>query len=211
MFERIGLQGHIGDALNELGQLALCKGDYVEAEDAFRRAHECGRDPVPGLALLRLGQGSGKAAQQMIERALNEDPENKLRRAGLLGAMVTIALANGNVSVAETAVDELTKIAEDFECPVFEAQGVMARGVLELERGNDQAATAELRRALSMFNELALPYDAARTRMLMGRAYLRMGNKEDARLQLDAAVKTFTELGAAADLGIATGLKRQLD
>ncbi|MFC1573232.1 protein kinase [Candidatus Eisenbacteria bacterium] len=210
-FEKSGFNGHAGEAFNEFGLLALCRGEYDEAEKAFRRAHEFGHDPVPGLPLLRLAQGKGDAAQQIIERALNEDPENRLRRAGLLAAIITIALANGKTAMAEVAVEELTHISEDFDCPVFRAHAVMGRGALELERGNETAATPTLRKAWSMFNEMGLPYDAARARFLMATAYLNTGNTEDARLQLDAACKTFTELGAKLDLETASELTKRLE
>jgi serine/threonine protein kinase len=199
-FKKNGPESHAGEALNELGELALRKGEYEEAEDAFRQAHEHGYDPVPGLPLLRLAQGKHQAALQTIERALNEAPEDRLRRAKLLTASIVIALGNNEVSLAKAAVDELSIISKDYACPSFKAHALMGQGAIELERGDGNTGTQALREAWTIFNEMNFPYDAARARTLMAEAYLQAGNKEDATLQLNAAYKTFGELGAKPDL-----------
>jgi tetratricopeptide (TPR) repeat protein len=41
----------------EIGEIRRRRGDFAAAEDAYRKANEWGRDPQPGLALLRLAQG----------------------------------------------------------------------------------------------------------------------------------------------------------
>ncbi len=209
-FERSRLNSHAGEAFYELGELALRKGDYQEADEAFRRAHEFGYDPVPGLPQLRLAQGKRQAALQTIQRALNETPENRLRRAKLLAATITIALANGELSLAEAATNELDDIAQDFSCQCFQAQALMGRGALELERGSVDTATPALRQAWTLFNEMGFLYDAAHVRTLLGKAYLTAGNKEDARLQLGAACKTFSELGAKPDLQTSSELIKKI-
>ena len=45
-------------ALYRQGELHRLRGDFAEAEEAYRRASRAGWEPQPGLALLRLGQGS---------------------------------------------------------------------------------------------------------------------------------------------------------
>ena len=210
-FKEHGPESHAAEAFNELGELALRKGELQEAEDAFRQAHEYGHDPVPGLPLLRLAQGKGQAALQTIERALNETPENRLHRAKLLTASIVIALANNRLSLVETAANELTEVSKDFDCPCFKAHALMGRGALELERGNINTAAPVLREAWSIFNDMGFPYDAARARTLMAQAYLRAGNKEDAKLQLEAACKTFRELGAKPDLEAASKLTNEFE
>jgi tetratricopeptide (TPR) repeat protein len=208
-FAKHGLNSHAGEAFNELGELELRKGDYENAEAAFRQALELGVDPVPGLPLLRQAQGRGDAALQTIERALSEVSRDRLRRAKLLAAGINISLANGKISLAETAVGELADISKDFGCPCFKAHALMGQGAVELERGNHTVAAAALRDAWSIFNETNFTYDAARARTLMARAYMRAGNKEDARLQLEAACKTFGELGAKPDLEAASKLVKK--
>jgi tetratricopeptide (TPR) repeat protein len=207
-FTENNLGGHAGSAYYELGELALRKGDFRGAEEAFRRAHEYGHDPVPGLPLLRLAQGDERAALQVIQRALHEYPEDQLRRAKLLAATTSIALANQDQTIAQAAAEELTAIARDFTCPCFEAHGLLSLGLVELDHGDLQAATQAFRTAWSTFNELGFPYDAARARTLLGKAYLKADNHEDARLQLAAAGKTFQELGAKPDQELTSELMK---
>ena len=59
------------------GDLLRLAGDLEGAEAAYQRAHELGRDPQPGLALLRLAQGRVDVADAMIRRVLGEtaDPD----------------------------------------------------------------------------------------------------------------------------------------
>jgi tetratricopeptide (TPR) repeat protein len=61
---------HLGMASYEVGEIRLQRGDLAGAQEAFERAHELGRSPQPGFALVRLAQGQGKAAMSMIEAAL---------------------------------------------------------------------------------------------------------------------------------------------
>ena len=200
LFGNVGPASHAGEAFNELGELSLRQGNHAEAEAAFLRAYEYGYDPVPGMPLLRLAQGKGPAALQMIERALTERPSDRLRRAKLLAARVTIALALGETSIAEADVDELTTTVKDFQCPAFRAHASLGRGALALVRGDPAAALPSIREAWATFHEAGFVYDAARARVLLARAYRETGDEEDARLQLDAARKTFSDLGARADL-----------
>jgi serine/threonine protein kinase len=205
-FERIGPASHAGEAFNELGELVLRKGDLREAEDAFRRAHEYGYDPVPGLPLLRLAQGRGEAALQLIDRALGECPENRLRRASLLSVRVIITLALARTDAAAADAEELSRIAEEFRCPGFRATAAMARGAVLLEGGDAAHAVPLLREAWSGFHRGGFAYDAARARALLARAYRGTGAEEDARMQLDAARKTFADLGARLDLATVEAL-----
>src|SRR2546425_6838185 len=66
------LQGfyHIaaGEAFYEIGEIRLRMGDLARAEEVFRQAHELGRDPLPGLALLRLAGGKGESAPGVLGR-----------------------------------------------------------------------------------------------------------------------------------------------
>ncbi|MFH1279210.1 MAG: protein kinase [Candidatus Eisenbacteria bacterium] len=205
-FENSGIEGHAGEAFNELGELALQRGNYREAEDAFERAHEFGHDPVPGLPLLRLAQGKGGAAKTILDRALGEHTEDRLRRAKLLTANITVSLANGELDRAADAVTELGDISKSFGCRYFEAHALMGLGALELAGKNYGAAAPILREALSIFGELSFPFYAAVTRVHLAKAYLGEGNDEDAKLQIGAARKTFRELGAKADLEAASRL-----
>jgi len=64
------IAGYAAEALYQIGEIRLYRGDLVEARDAFRQAHELGREPNPGLALLRLAEGETEAAQTAVKRGL---------------------------------------------------------------------------------------------------------------------------------------------
>lgn len=54
------LRRELGWPLNELGRIRLQRGEIRGAEEAFLTAHEIGWDPAPGLALVRLAQGTSR-------------------------------------------------------------------------------------------------------------------------------------------------------
>src|SRR5262249_4138744 len=99
------------EAFYELGEGRLRLGDLVAAEEAFRQAHEMGRDPQPGLALLRLAEGKVEAARTALRSALTGEFRDRLARSHLLPAQVDVALAAGDLEGARAAADELEAIA----------------------------------------------------------------------------------------------------
>ena len=91
-----------GQALYQQGELHRLQGDFAAAEAAYRDAHAYGREPKPGLALLRLAQDDAEAAAAAIRRALGEASE-PLQRAGLLRAYAEITLVLADVEEARNA------------------------------------------------------------------------------------------------------------
>ena len=75
-----------GEALYVQGEVLRRQGELAAAEEAYRTASRSGREPQPGLALLRLAQGDTGAAAAAIRRALDETSERPLR-ARLLPAV----------------------------------------------------------------------------------------------------------------------------
>jgi class 3 adenylate cyclase len=197
--EDSGLLMFAGEGFYEVGTIRLRMGDLDAAEDAFRQAHEKGRDPQPGLALLRLAQGKVDAAQGAIRRALDETT-GRLDRARLLPAAVEIAVSAGDLEAARVATDELDSIAEEFRSPALQAEAAMCRGSVEMAGGETAAACRSLKRSWQLWQEVDAPYEAARARMLLGAAYRAQGDEEAAQLELQAARAAFERLGAALDL-----------
>jgi hypothetical protein len=52
---------HVGVAARELGHIRVGLGDTEGAEQAFRRAHEYGSSPEPGMSIVRLVRGDRSA------------------------------------------------------------------------------------------------------------------------------------------------------
>ena len=198
-----------GQALYLQGEVHRLRGDFAAAEDAYRDANRSGREPQPGLALLRLAQGDARAAGGAIHRAIAESAE-PLERARLLPACAEIAVAAGDAEAARGAADELAEIAERYRSPMLSAISGQVLGAVELAEGAPSAALLPLRRALRIWQELGAPYEAARTRVLVGMACRALGDEDTAGLELEAARGAFEQLGAAPDLArIAAAAGRQ--
>jgi tetratricopeptide (TPR) repeat protein len=111
-----------GAAAYQEGELHRLRGEAAEAEEAYRRASRLGREPQPGLALLRLAQGKVAAAQTAVRRVL-EAATDRHDRCRLLPAGVEIALAAGDLAAAEEAAAELEAAAEELDAPLLRAAG----------------------------------------------------------------------------------------
>jgi DNA-binding CsgD family transcriptional regulator len=188
-----------GDAAYLRAEVHRLQGDFPAAEEAYREASRCGREPQPGLALLRLAQGNGEAASAAIRRVAAEAEEH-FARARVLPAYVEIMLAVGEVEEAGTACGELERICESMHSELLAAQLGHATGAVALAEGDATAALAALRRAARAWQRLAAPYEEARTRWLLGLACRALGDDDAARLELDAAREAFGDLGAGPDL-----------
>jgi ATP/maltotriose-dependent transcriptional regulator MalT len=189
----------IGNAYYQRGELHRLQGDAAAAEDCYRRASRWGRDPQPGLALLRLANGEVEAATAAIGRACNEAAD-QITRLRLLGPAVEIGLAAGDVAAARARAEELAAVAGEFGSPLLGAAAARATGAVLLAEGDAAGALGELRRALRLAQDLEARYEVARTRVLVGLACRALGDAEGAGLELDAARQEFERLGAAPDL-----------
>jgi ATP/maltotriose-dependent transcriptional regulator MalT len=183
----------------EIGEIRRRLGDLEGAEDAFRRADELGREPQPGLALLRLAQGRVEAAAAAIKRALAAQSGNRLARAKLLPAQVQIALAAADLGAARAAAEELEGIAEEYGSSGLRAAALTASGRLQLAEQDAGAACRSLRQALMQWQELHIPYEVATTRLLLGLACRAAGDEEAAVSCFEAAAASFERLGATVD------------
>ena len=193
----------------ELGEVRLRMGDLEGAADAFRQAHELGREPQPGLALLWLAEGKVEPARAAIRRALDDPNGDRLHRMRLLPGQVEVELAAGSVEGATPAVDEMEETARIYKSKVFEASAVSARGALLLAQGDGAEAVRTLKRGTRLWRESDLPYETARTRMILGLALRADGDDEGAKLEVGAAKSAFEKLGAVLDLRRALDLLGQ--
>jgi DNA-binding CsgD family transcriptional regulator len=181
------------------GEIHRLRGEFPAAEEAYRNARGGGREPQPGLALLRLAQRNGEAAAAAIRRLVGETSELS-KRAGLLPAYVEIMLAAGDAEAARGASRELEEISERWEGGLISAMAAHARGWVDLAEGDARAALVALRRAGQAWRELEAPYEAARVDVLVGLACRALEDEEAAALELDAARAVFARLGAKPDV-----------
>jgi ATP/maltotriose-dependent transcriptional regulator MalT len=188
-----------GQAYYQQAELHRLRGDFAAAEGAYRDASRYGREPQPGLALLRLAQGEADAAAAALRRALAETAE-PLQRAVLLPAYMEVALAQDVVDDAAAASAELDEIGGRYGRPMLHAIAAQVRGSVELARGEPQAALRSLREAWQVWEELDAPYEGARVRLLVGLACRALGDEDGAALEFESARATFEALGAAPEI-----------
>jgi class 3 adenylate cyclase len=198
--------GYAATGLIIIGEIRLRLGDLSGSEKAFQQAHELGRDPQPGLALLRLAQGKRETARELISSALDDDSLLTLERARLLPAQAEIALALNEMDTAARAVEELGRIAEEYQSTVLRAAAAQASGLLALAKNDVEVAEALMLRAWKLWAEADAPYEAAKARVQLGLAYQKRNAQELSRLEFQAAQQTFSRLGAERDLAVTRSL-----
>ncbi|MFE5792467.1 LuxR C-terminal-related transcriptional regulator [Streptomyces sp. NPDC056503] len=187
------------------GDVQRRQGRLDEAARSYTHAHELGRLPQPGLALLRLAQGHADAAAAGLRLALacQDARQGPLARARLLAASTEVSLAVGAVRDAAGAAAELDALAGDV--PLLRALADTASGAVALA-GSPEEALPVLRRALDGWLRLRVPYEAAQTRMLVAAGDRAAGDEEAARLELAFARDAFERLGATPDARRAAAL-----
>ena len=195
-------------AFYQQAELRRLRGELDEAEEAYANASRLGREPQPGLALLRLAQGRVEAAASAMRRVVGE-ASDRLQRTRLLPAHVEIMLAAGDLDEARRACDELQKIAREMPMEVLDAMAAHALGTVRLAEGDARAALEPLRRSFETWQKLGAPYLAAKVRVLVARACRQLGDSDGCHLEIDGARAGFEELGAATDLAAIEAAARE--
>jgi ATP/maltotriose-dependent transcriptional regulator MalT len=189
-------------------ELHRLRGELAAADDAYRTASRLGRDPQPGLALLRLAQGRTDAASAAIRRVVSATTD-PLQRAKLLPAHLEIMLAVGDIDEARNACRALEEIAATFDTEVLRALAAQARGAVDVAERDARTALGSLRRAFELWQRVEAPYEAARVRVLVALACRSLGDDEASELELGAARAVFERLGAAQDVARLDSLRKR--
>jgi DNA-binding CsgD family transcriptional regulator len=188
-----------GAAFYQRAEVHRLRGEFTEAEECYREVSRRGRDPHPGLALLRLVQGRTGTAAAAIRRMIDEAKDLRVRVPALT-AGVEILLAAGDMTGARSAAEELGDIARTIDAPFLRALAAQAQGAVLLSEGQLRAALSCLREAFSAWRGLGARYQVARTRLSIGLVHRASGDEDAAALELDAARHALLELGAVVDL-----------
>ncbi|MDX1659283.1 MAG: LuxR C-terminal-related transcriptional regulator [Nitriliruptorales bacterium] len=189
----------VGAAHYQQGELHRLRGEAEAAEAAYEQARRKGRQPQPGLALLRLAEGKVAEAAAAIRRALAESGDATMR-SRLLPAAVEVLVAAGDLDAARDAARDLEATAAGYRSRLLDAETAHARGRIQLATDEPEAALSSLRQALERWHALDVPHQAARVHLLLGQASHAIGDEHGARSEWAAAREIFTELGASADL-----------
>jgi class 3 adenylate cyclase len=191
----------------QIGEIRRRRGDFAAAEEAYRKAHELGREPQPGQALLRLAQGKAGEAEAALARSLGEEGQlhlDQLARARRLPAQVEVSLAVGDVERARAAAVELEELTERFRVngertPLLDGQLQLALAKIAVVQEAWDEAESRARAALAIWNRVGAPYETATARLMLGQAYDRKGDRDGARAEYEAARAAFERLGAVLD------------
>jgi ATP/maltotriose-dependent transcriptional regulator MalT len=187
-----------GAAVYRLGEVYRSRGDFDAAKAAFREAAQWGHEAQPGLALLRLAEGSPRAAERSIRR-LADETTDWLRRANLLPALVEILLVAGDVATAREGATELGRIADTHDSPALRAAAGGSLGAVLLAEGDARGSLVALRQARGIWRDLDAPYEEARLRVLVALGCRALGDEDSATVELAAADAVFRRLGAEPD------------
>ena len=184
----------------EIGEIRRRRGDLAGAEDAYRISSELGREPQPGLSLVRLAEGKVDAALAGVTRSL-EEAQSPLFRLRRLPAQVEIAIAAGNLKIARTAADEMEQTIDAYKigerrAAAFDAMLHFSRGQILLADKDWDGAIAALKHARDEWQGIGAPYETARVRAALGTAYRRAGDEHGSTVELEGALATFERLGA---------------
>ncbi|MET0592592.1 MAG: LuxR C-terminal-related transcriptional regulator, partial [Polyangiaceae bacterium] len=186
------------DALYQQAEIRRLRGELAEAEELYRATSLKGREPQPGLSLLRAAQGQNEAAAVAIKRVLAGTIE-PFERARHLPAYVEIMVGVGALEDARRGSDELGALATRYETEILRAMADHARGTVALAEGNAEGALVPLRAAFRAWQHVCAPYIAARIRVELAAACRALGDDEGARLEIEAALDVFEKLGAVVD------------
>jgi tetratricopeptide (TPR) repeat protein len=201
--EREGLLGKLCFPYVMRGVLRWREGNWQEAEDSLRRAHEVaeqvGRSEVAYSALYWLAsvlsdRGEYAAAETVLSQALDIG-----ERAGLVAQLVEATSARavnlalgGREEHAREAAEGAAHLAERLQqYPIGRAATREAQGVTASDSTEGSKALTE---AAEEWKRLGHPLDAARCHELRGRR-LSESDHEAARKAFDEAAALYEELG----------------
>lgn len=186
-----------GDAQRLLGDVHLARGEFEQAETAYRSAQEHGWDPYPGYAMLLYYRGQPSAALRGLQRAAEASHwVAGERRGNYLAHLVTIAALSGEVDCARETLAQLDEHPEAWSVGCVNANVNRARGELALARGACGEAAPWFRRAIDGLQQLDSQVEAAIARLRLAACLEKAGDHEEAKIALLAARKAFERADA---------------
>jgi DNA-binding CsgD family transcriptional regulator len=191
--------------LLRLADLRVRQGRLEEAERLLE-----GIDWHPSakrsLARIAFTRGDLALADDLVRLCLEATPPSAPDCPPLLGFLVEVQLARGNLAAAEGTVDQFAELAAEGDRT--RAVAVLAQGRVRAARGDEQAR-ADFQAALESFSRLGLPLEAAQARVALARA-LASHAPAAAVVEARVALATFARLGATRDADAASALLREL-
>jgi DNA-binding CsgD family transcriptional regulator len=187
--------GSVAEARYQLGELHRLRGELEAADREYAEALLLGREPQPGCSLLLAIRGDLPGAMRSIVTALDATRPGSVQRAHLLPAAVEIGVMAREITVAETASEELAELAERYQTAGIMASATQAAGTVLLAKGEWQGAAGSLREACRQWTGASSPVESATCRALLSLALRGMRDAVSADRELGAAGSVFAGLG----------------
>lgn len=200
-----------GESFRILGDLLLMRGELDAAEAAFRRAHELGWDPQPGLAMLQSERGDAVSAIRGLVHSLDDRNWALRQRRGLLLAqLVIIAAQNEERDLARQIMSELERHTELWVSDFHGGAVARARAELALLEGKPGEAFAALREATRNWQAARAGLHQAACRFRLAQLLAQERDSAGALLELDAAQSVFESMRAPARVEACRALRESL-
>ena len=113
-------RGRPAAAFYQKAEMHRLRGEVEAAEEGYRTASRLGREPQPGLALLRMHQGRADAASAAIRRAVGAVADPWSAR-GSCPRISRSMLATGDLEEARRACRDLEGIAQELPTEILQA------------------------------------------------------------------------------------------
>jgi DNA-binding CsgD family transcriptional regulator len=192
------------DPAVRLAEIRVLQGRFEEAGALLD-----GRRELPEAVLvaadLDLARGETSLAAARLLRRINVLGRDNLLATSLLGRLVEVQLAAGDLDAAAATTAELAEAADGSGHPLMRSHAELAAGLVALARGED--AAAELEAARDRFSKLGNGLDAARATFVLARTG---SDPVVAREHAAAALAAFEALGATHLADEAAALLREL-
>ena len=196
------------EALARLAELRIRQGRLEDAETLLLACDEAGASRLVS-AVLRLARRETAAATELLRycaangRTGDED-------AASLALLVEAELASGEIDAAITTAAALEQLSTAGGAPVVTAAlSARASGLVDLARGDREAAVAALRIAIEAFADACLPYEESCARLDMARS-LAPTRPAVAVAEAKNALRGFERVGASVKTAEAAAFLRLL-
>ena len=152
-----------GDACYQQAEAYRVLGESAAAEDAYQQASRWGREPQPGLALLRLAQGRTDAAELIEIAGAYGTPALRATTDHARGAVL---LADGDARAGLVGLRGAWQLWRELQAPYEATRARVLVGLACRQLGDQEAAAMELDAARTVFAQLGAAPDLARVEAL---------------------------------------------
>ncbi|OBB08989.1 LuxR family transcriptional regulator [Mycobacteriaceae bacterium 1482268.1] len=182
------------------GDEEVVRRDVADAMAASQRcgSRRLGEWPVTMLGFLELSLGDYESVVSTVAPLmpmLDAVPEStEIINASYVPDAAEALIHLGRTVDAEPLIVLLERNGERLDRPWMKAVGARCRAMLLAARGDVDAATRCIERALAEHDRLPMPFERARTQLLAGQLQRRQRQKDQAATTLREALKTFEDL-----------------